>query len=115
MPVVDLTSSTLRVRVEDRRALRDRRLLRASALGSSSAWEQLVDAHCAHVWVVLRSAGLQGADAAAASEAVWARLAESLPLLQQPSLVRWLHDTARAEARRATALATARPGTQATG
>jgi hypothetical protein len=81
----------------------DRQLLRAAALGDEGAWVQLVDVYAAAVWGDA-SAVLPAQGAAAVSEVVWCRLAESLPLSPATPLHQWLSDITATEIARALAL-----------
>lgn len=84
---------------------RDRQLVRAAALGDEGAWDALVDVHGQLVWDVLRACGLGRGEAAAASELVWVRLAQSLTELSGEPLTSWLHRAAVQESENAHARA----------
>jgi RNA polymerase sigma factor (sigma-70 family) len=76
------------------------RLVRASADGSSEAWDELVRRYAPLVMAVARSYQLTGADAQDVSQTVWLRLVEHLSSLREPdALPGWLVTTTQRECR----------------
>jgi RNA polymerase sigma factor (sigma-70 family) len=74
------------------------RLVRASASGSDTAWNELVHRYAPLVMAVARSYRLAGTDAQDVSQTVWLRLVEHLPRLREPdALPGWLVTTTRRE------------------
>jgi RNA polymerase sigma factor (sigma-70 family) len=77
------------------------RLVRASAGGDESAWQELVRRYSPLVMAVTRHYQLAAADAQDVSQTVWLRLVENLASLRQPdALPGWLATTAQRECSR---------------
>jgi RNA polymerase sigma factor (sigma-70 family) len=77
------------------------RLVRASANGSESAWNELVLRYAPLVMAVIRGFQLTPADAQDVSQTVWLRLVEHLPELREPAaLPGWLATTTQRECKR---------------
>jgi RNA polymerase sigma factor (sigma-70 family) len=76
-------------------------LVRASADGDESAWNELVRRYAPLVMAVIRSYRLAAADAQDVSQTVWLRLVEHLAGLREPeALPGWLAQTTRRECAR---------------
>ena len=74
------------------------RLVRASAGGSETAWNELVRRYSPLVMAVTRSYQLTADDAKDVSQTVWLRLVENLANLREPeALPGWLATTAQRE------------------
>jgi RNA polymerase sigma factor (sigma-70 family) len=73
-------------------------LVAAAAAGDERAWDELVVRYTPLVASVIRSYGLDRADAADVNQTVWLRLVEHLGRLREPAgLTGWLVTTARHE------------------
>ena len=74
------------------------RLVRASASGSETAWNELVRRYSPLVMAVTRTYQLTGDDAKDVSQTVWLRLVENLANLREPeALPGWLATTTQRE------------------
>ncbi|TDC41527.1 sigma-70 family RNA polymerase sigma factor [Micromonospora sp. KC213] len=80
-------------------------LVTAAAAGDESAWAELVRRYTPLVYSVIRSCGVNGADASDVNQTVWLRLVEHLGRVRDPqALAAWLATTTRRECYRLTRL-----------
>ena len=73
-------------------------LLLQARSGDPSAWDALVDRYERLVWAVVRSFGLDHADALDVAQLVWLRLVENIDKIKEPERIgSWLTTTTKRE------------------